>query len=221
MGAALSIRLPDDSQRLVIVGKTGTGKTQCAIWHLARRSWDTMPWIIIDYKRDSLIAKLPAKEISLARAPSAPGLYVVRPMPTQDDAALEAFLWQVWHNENTGLFVDEGFMIPQHSDAFQAILTQGRSKHIPTITLSQRPVWLSRFVFSEADFFQCFWLNDRDDRKSLERFLPFTIERLPNFHSSYYDVSLDKATEWKPVPRANAIVEMFRARSDAPRLRTI
>jgi len=215
----VSINLPDDTKRHVIVGSTGSGKTQCGIWHLSLRDYLNMPWVIFDFKGDDLIAEIGAKEISVNSAPpKKPGLYVVRPLPETDDASVEAFLMKCWAQEDIGLYIDEGYMIPNDSKAFKAILTQGRSKHIPVIVLSQRPVWLSRFVFSEADFYQVFRLNDKRDRQTVKSFLPFDVEeRLPDYHSYWYDVGNDFSQVWKPVPSKGTIIKSFRDNLRTPR----
>jgi hypothetical protein len=203
------MRLPNDSQRIAIVGKTGSGKTRAGCWHLSNRSFRSMPWVIFDFKRDDLIARIPCQEIPVGtKIPTKPGVYVVRPMPDQEEE-VEAMLWAIWAKGNTGLYFDEGYMIGD-SGALRAILTQGRSLKIPVIILSQRPVWLSRFVFSEADFFQIFWLNDQRDRKTLLSFLPPKVDgRLPDFHSWYYDVGKDKLDVLMPVPSDDVILSAF------------
>lgn len=206
------MRLPDDSQRLAIVGRTGSGKTRAGMWHLSKRNFRAMPWIIIDYKRDDLIARSPAKEIDFkGKVPKEPGLYVIRPNPTEDDDDnVEAFLMRCWAKGNVGIFVDEGFMIPSNSKAMRMILTQGRSLRIPTIILSQRPVWMSRFVFSEADFFQLFHLNHLGDRKTVGEFMPAESKIiLPVYHSWYYDVGKNEMTPLKPVPNDDGILNNF------------
>lgn len=194
------MNFPKPSQRIAIIGKTGSGKTVAGAFMLSCANWREMPWIIIDYKRDKLLNQIPAVEIGLNdKLPTQPGVYIVHPMPDDDDA-VEQFLWRIWAQENIGILFDEGYMISK-SGAFQAIQTQGRSKRVPTIVLSQRPVWLSRFVFSEADFFMVFWLNDERDRKTLLSFLPKEADkRLPDYHSHYYDVGADKLHILKPVP---------------------
>lgn len=203
------VKLPDDTHRIAIVGRTGSGKTQCAVWHLAQRSFDKMPWIIFDFKYDALLGELNAEELSInSNPPKKPGLYIVHPLPDQE-AEVEAFLWKIWERENIGIYIDEGYMIG-NSPAFRAILTQGRSKHLPVIVLSQRPVWMSRFVFSEADFHQLYWLNDVRDRKTVSAFIPAVLDkRLDKYHSLYYDVGEDALVIMKPVPKREELIQIF------------
>lgn len=213
------MRLPNDSQRYLGLGKTGSGKSQAGLWQLSERSYTEIPWTIVDFKQDKLIAQIPyTTELQLNEFPEGPGLYVIRPLP-DDSEALDEYLMKVWHSENHGLFIDEGYMIGNgkgDSRAFRAVLTQGRSKRIPMITLSQRPAWLSRFAFSEADFFQVFWLNDVEDRKRVADFLPLSKEqrerRLPLYHSTYYDVSDDELLLLKPVPDFGTVLATFERR---------
>lgn len=202
------MHLPTPQDRIAIVGKTGSGKTVAGLWHLSQQNFDEMPWVIFDWKRDGAIARLNIPELSLAgKAPTKPGIYVVRPMPNDDDL-VEDFIWKLWRQGHTGLYVDEGYMMPKGSAAFQAVLTQGRSKYVPVIVLSQRPVWMSRFVFSEADFHQIFWMNDARDRKTVSSFIPdIPDERLPDFHSYYYDVGDDELIVLKPVPTEEIIIQ--------------
>lgn len=206
--------LPNDDDRTVIVGSTGSGKTFFGIWLLSTRNWYERPTYIFDFKGDKLIASLPAKVISVrANPPRDPGLYILRPLPEADDAAVEVFLQKLWQMEDAILYIDEGYMIGRSNKWYNALLTQGRSKYIEIITLSQRPLWLSRFVFSEATYFAMFNLTDKDDRKTVGRFVPpelYTADtRLPRFHCVWYDVASGDGLELRPVPGRAQILAAF------------
>jgi hypothetical protein len=218
-------RWPSTSQRTAVIGRTGSGKTRFGWWMLSRSAFDTIPIILIDYKREGLFQSVDRiREIGLNDVPKQPGLYVIRPM-VGDDEAVEKWMWKVWQRENVGLYIDEGYMLPQNPrGAFTAILTQGRSKHIPVFCLSQRPSWLSRFVFSEADFFAVFQLSDADDQKTAQRYIKrdrvdLQVE-LQDYHSYWYDVARREAFHLAPVPDENLISEHIRRRL-APKKREI
>ena len=209
------MRLPSDEDRISIIGQTGTGKTVAAAWHLSKRDFESMPWIIFDFKGDKLISKINAREIDLDTIPTKPGLYVVHPRPDQG-ADVESFLWKIWERGGIGLWIDEGYMMAK-SKSFNAILTQGRSKRIPCIILSQRPVWMSVFVFTESQFFQVFHLNDKNDRIRVKEFTSANIDkRLPKYHSYYYDVEDDNFEALQPVPKVEVILERINSRLTPP-----
>jgi hypothetical protein len=218
---AKGLILPNDSQRITIIGKTGSGKTQGAAWLLAGRSYATRPWIVFDFKYDPLLAGLPGiKEIGVGErhVPKRPGLYVTHPTPA-DSEAVEDMLWRIWERERIGIYVDEGYMIPARSPAFQAILTQGRSKSVPVIMLTQRPAWVTRFAFSEADFIQLFQLTDTRDAKIVKQFMPLPIEaKLPApYYSWWWDNARDFKAVLQPVPQKDTILDMFHRRLFQPR----
>lgn len=194
----MSVRLPTKHDHIIVIGKNGSGKTVAGLWHL-QMSDRSIPWVIIDYKKDANIALLNPEPFD-ARANLEPGkLYRYQPMP--NDPNVDPILWTLWERENVGVFVDESYMLPATGEAMNAILTQGRSKCVPVIALTQRPVFVPRFFFSEANFFQTFWLNDQRDRKIVTSFQPETVnERLPPFHSYYYDVNRDALNIMLPVP---------------------
>lgn len=206
---------PGDRHRITIIGKTGSGKTQGAAWLLAHRSYDVMPWIVLNWKHDELLNDIPGtKEMTVtAKVPKRPGLYMTHPTPADADA-VDDLLWRAWERENVGIYVDEGYMISPRSAAFQAVLTQGRSKRLPVILCTQRPAWVTRFAFSEADFIQLYQLTDTRDTKIVKQFMPLPIEtRLP---APYYSWWWDNARNYKavlqPVPDRNTILDAFHSR---------
>lgn len=202
------MRLANDTQRHAIYGQAGSGKTVAGLWALERRSFDKRPWFILDYKGDPTIKRIPRLErVDPLHAPTKhPGLYVMRPFPGDN---IDAWLWQVWDRGKTGLFVDEGYMLGRFNKPFNAILTQGRSKRIPVIALSQRPSWLSPFLMSEADFHQVMHVQNPDDFKKLQQWIPGVQPTRRNFHSQYYDVATGELEYLKPVPDEEEILDRF------------
>lgn len=202
--------LPTVNQRVSIMGRTGSGKTVAGVWLLSEAPFDRQPYIIFDYKRDRLLQSIERiEEIDLRETPRKPGLYKVSPRPEIDDDAVNDFLWRQLDAEDRGLFFDEAYMIPSKG-AFNAILTQGRSKNIPVIALTQRPAFISRFVFTESDHFGVFHLNDKDDWKKVERFVPADLsKRKPEFHFHWYDVGKHSLFMMRPVPDTDMLLERF------------
>ena len=209
------------TERTVIVGRTGSGKTQQGAWLLSKAPFDRMPWIIVDYKRDEILngSRL-IREIGYNDLPKHPGLYILHPEPSHDEQ-VDGYLSRVYRRGNTGLFLDESYMVPDKK-GLSAVLTQGRSLRIPVIALTQRPAWLSRFVFSEADHFSVFHLNDSEDRKKVGRFLPggAADHPPPEFNSIWYSVKRNKLFHLQPVPDAATILTDIETRL-APRRRAI
>jgi len=217
----MPFRLPDDTQRLTVIGKTGSGKTQFASWIFSERSYDRKPWYVYDFKMDDILNQIPAVnhvgiEEKLAKHP---GIYMVHPTPA-DEEAVEKHMWKMWERENIGLYIDEGYMIPDRSPSFQAILTQGRSKRIPVIMLTQRPAWVTRFAFSEADYISLFSLTDVRDQKIVRQFMPLPIEqRLEPYHSWWWDNAKNYKAVLQPVPDKVSILNRFHERLVKPRRR--
>lgn len=206
--------LPKPSQHIAIIGRNGSGKSHAALWHLSKRNFDVMPYVIFDFKGDELVNSIArARHIDLGEMPKRPGIYVVHPTPYDtENGAVDAFLWRMYARENIGGWIDESYML-QRSKPFETLLVQGRSKHIPLTILTQRPVWVSRYIFSEASFFQVFTLIDRRDKQTVEAIIPVDLDsRLADYHSWYYDVQRDELFVMEPVPAAGEILTRIDAR---------
>lgn len=211
-------RLPGGDDRTTVIGATGSGKTTCGVWLFAQQRFDVRPWIIIDFKREQIFDTIGFPPIqplhwSLPRK-TAKGIYLIQPVPG-DDEKVEAFLWQIWQRGNIGLFVDEASLMPSGSDAFRAVLQQGRSKRIPVIACTQRPVSVARPLFSEASFFCVYRMNDKRDYKTIEGFVPANLDRpLPRHWWRWYDVAEDVLLKMKPVPPPHTVADI--ARNNVP-----
>lgn len=208
-----SFRLPGLTHRTTVIGRTGSGKTVLGAWLLSEQAFDKQPFIIIDYKLDDLLNSVDRiQEIGLNEIPKHAGLYIVHPEPVNDDDAIEDWMRRVWARGRTGLYIDEAYMLPDKG-ALQSIYTQGRSKRIPVITLTQRPKWLSRFAFSEADFFALFHLQDADDRLAARRITSLDSEdMMEKYWSRWRDVSEGAAYILKPAPSPEIVQQRIHDR---------
>lgn len=213
--------LPNDTERLAIFGKTGSGKTQAACWHLSNAAFDRMPWIVLAFKPDpeGIIENMPgAHEIGLGdRLPKHPGIYWTQPMvfDKDDKEKLDDFFRRVWTQRKIGLYIDEGY-VASGCRWFRACLTQGRSLRIPMIILSQQTVWMDTFVWSEADYYQAFQLNRKPNIDTADAMIPGYREArksgLPAYHSVWHDVPRDRTFVLSPVPDRDTILQSFRDR---------
>lgn len=213
-------RWPHTDEHCAVLGCTGSGKTTLASYILSKSPFDRMPFIAVDMKGDDLLAQIEhMPELGLnEKIPSEPGLYVVRPLPSEDEA-IENWLGKVWAKGNTGLYIDEAYLLPDKKWV-RNILAQGRSLRIPTIFASQRPVDIPRSIFTEASHVAVFRLNDERDKKTVREFTPKGMLdiRLPDYHCAWYSPkwqSADDLTPWfvlSPVPTADKIVESINER---------
>lgn len=227
------MKAPDSTTRTLIVGETGSGKTRFAVSEvLSRANFDKMPWLIIDYKQeDPLINKIVddfrVPEIDLSKKPpSKPGLYVCYPRPQIDDELMDKFLWQVVEKGRFGLYMDEGFTVPQtRKSAFSTIFTQGRAKHIPVIVLYQRPRLMNLFAPTQASFISIFPVGTEADQEAIMEYIrPCVLPGgriltaknmeviLPDYYSLWYDKSARKTSVLRPAPSEQEVLERFAAR---------
>jgi hypothetical protein len=196
-------RFAGGDARTTVIGATGSGKSTCGLWMLANQRLDARPWIAIDHKREvifDLVGFPPIQPLGLGDdLPRRPGLYLCSPRPDEDEAT-EAFLWRIWEHENIGLYIDEAALMPDAS-AFPAILQQGRSKRLPVIACTQRPVSVARGLFSEANFFALYRMVDKRDYRTVEGFVPGDLDRpLPARHWYWYDRDAHTMLHMGPVP---------------------
>jgi hypothetical protein len=210
--------LARDDEHHAVFGQNGSGKTVFGLYMLSKRSYDRMPWYLIDFKRDEIIRDIPRlEETDIHGTPTKhKGLYVVRPMPTDvDDGTLTKWLYRLWENGKTGLFIDEGYGFrTQWNPALRAVLTQGRSKKIPVIALSQRPSWVSPFILSESTHMSVFYLQMPQDVARVREFLPDARPKSLPPHEQYY--AYLKGREFHHVaacPDENEVLDMFDRRT--------
>lgn len=225
--------MPGDTHRTIVLGRTGTGKSQFAINLLAQANFHAIPWVVIDFKGEDIlkeIVKQNPQGIHLIKPsnkpPTKPGLYYMKANPIDDDELIELFVRRMHKQGYIGLFVDEGYMMPKFGNTagFTLLQTQGRSLHIPMICLYQRPVWMSRFAVAQSDFRAIFKQDDTRDEKVIKEFCkpailpdgrklgPTELEVLPDYHCLWYDVSRGQTSILRPAPDKDTILLKFRKR---------
>lgn len=210
----MAVKFPSDDQRVAVVGRTGSGKTTAGMWHLSGKDFFVQPWLIVNTKGDPLINEIAqikgVQTIGIGDTPGDKGLFIVNPRP-DEGMELNLLFHRVWEKQNCGVYIDEGYMV-KPPDGMNALLTQGRSRKIPMIVLSQRPAWISKFVFTESDFIQIFALQYRGDRKTVAEFVPIDVNyTLPKYHSLWYNVGDNELVKFAPVPAKDQILNSFRA----------
>lgn len=212
------VRLPGPSDRTAIIGHTGSGKSQAAMWHLSNANFDVKPYIIIDPKEDDKINSIVGAEyinFDKSQIPRYPGIYIL-PTTRYDLETLDEYFAELLERRNFGVYIDEasecGF-----GPGFETFLTRGRSRNCSAIVLCQRPVNVSRYSFSEAQFVQCFPLTDDRDYKTLRGFAKvpnMEANPLPEFYSYYYDVRWKRCYRMQPVPKIDVILDRIESRME-------
>lgn len=214
------LTLPNLRQHLTIIGRNGSGKTRFGAWALSKAPFNRQPFIIIDYKGEDLFRRIEkAENIKLDdKLPRIPGIYIARPRADQD-ADVNRFLMRIYDKGKTGIFVDEGLMLPKEPAYFgmKNLLSQGRSKHIPLIICTQKPSYISTSTFSEASYLCVFHLIDARDKRRVGEFTPddpvWNLDRrLPDYYSRWYDVNRDRSLVLRPVPDDEVILDEFDAK---------
>lgn len=219
---------PESDEHVAVVGRNGTGKSQLGFFITDLRHHLKSTTIILDYKREKLFKMLKNARYIFPRdkLPKEPGVYIAQARFKTDDDEVEDMLTRILDRERINIVVDEGYMLPNNgqSPAYMGILTQGRSKRIPAITLSQRPVKVHSFAFSEASHIAVFDLNRKRDRQTIEEnteddfvdWLPdeFAETGLPRFHSRWFTVKNQTRKTFivRPVPPAEEIAASLDAK---------
>lgn len=208
-------------ERGLLVGKTGSGKSENAIFHLHHAP--VFPVIMFDTKiEDNLfkakqgddnlevvnsfeefykLSKLPKKEM--------PEYILVRPETHEllDIDLLDKYLQLVYHAFGSCyIYLDETYNWHNNGKCgagLLGLLTRGRSKGKTLLMASQRPSWISRFCFTESEKFYLHQLLDLRDRKTLDSVVPdfSTLPKPPEYHFYHFEVKKhDVPVLYSPVP---------------------
>lgn len=214
--------LLEKGNRGLLVGKTGSGKTQNAIFQL--RHAPVGPVFILDTKIEDHFFGVPSegetmdlahsvddlKAIKKQQPKNWPDYVLVRPSAEEVRAVepLDEYTHFLYNNFGPiFIYFDELYNWHDNGRAGSGlinILTRGRSRGKTTLMATQRPAWVSRFCLTESDKFYIHKLNDARDYSSLSAVVP-GIEKIaapPKYHFHHYDTGadMDAPRLYKPVP---------------------
>lgn len=195
--------------RIAVFGRSGSGKTYFTRYAILRSS--NMRWIVLDTKHDPEFDDWSPEDglvtmDKLARLWRERAIVVVRPRPHQCvPVILDAYLGDLHEGfERIGVSIDETYQVAFGSRAgpgLTGLITRGRVRKQSVILGSQRPSWVPRFVFTEANGYVIMNLTLLVDRKATYEMTgkDRVLSRVEPRHWLYYDIGDDKLTAYKPV----------------------
>lgn len=186
--------LPERTDRAVLVGQTGTGKTTLARYLLEYRKF------VIIYDAKGLIKWQGYKRLTTLRA-----IYKCRepriiyaPVASElrDETYHEAFFRFIYERKNTLCYVDETYAVTRGEiipPSYHACLTRGRERNISVISSTQRPMYIPNVVLSESEHFYVLFLKMPQDRKKIYEATGLEPEKIALLQKRYfYYTNFDK-----------------------------
>jgi energy-coupling factor transporter ATP-binding protein EcfA2 len=165
-------------KRATIAGRTGSGKSTLGKW-LLQRSPGT--WIILNPKHTAAYNTLPnsvvLKGMDVNKLDKLLREYkFINVWPNEfecNEDAMDDFIAYLTRTySNIGICIDELYSLHSNGRAgpgLLGLLTRGRELKQSYIGMTQRPAFISKFCFSEADYVAGMTLLSDDDRKMMTK----------------------------------------------------
>lgn len=178
----MRIVAPSYTDRVTIVGKTGSGKTT-----LARRLLEPRPYVVVCDTKGTL--QWPGytrfdrlDDCIYAKTDVAPRIiYAPRHEELIDPSVTNRFFQWLYLRGNTTVYIDEVYGVCTRGEIptfYHAILTRGRELNISTFSSTQRPKQIPAVVLSESEHYYVFQLMLPQDRQRIREMIPVTDEQL-------------------------------------------
>lgn len=203
-------------QRLTVCGKTGTGKST-----FARRYLDTdrtHHWVIFNPKGTRAYDRLEGATVMEAKLSPERVIAAIRKYRVVNLKFPSGWSWQyqdamlahlIEAFTNIGFLIDELYYMHATNGhagpGLTGLLSRGRELRQTFIGCCQRPYFVSKSVFTEADYVAEFALQTDDDRKMIYRQIGDrrALQKMRGHDFIFFDLAADKSVEYR-VGRSNA-----------------
>ncbi len=168
--------LPGPTDRVVLVGATGTGKSVAGQWLLGGY-YGQRQILVMDTKADPIWSGLDAVKVKHAMALSRyrdaarwPVIVYTPATSELNEETLDAVCEWVYKRGDTVLMIDEATQVTSGTKPGPGVLdavTRGRVRHVSVVSGTQRPVNVPPILLTEAEWFYCLTLRRRQDRETV------------------------------------------------------
>ena len=198
-------------KRTLAAGKTGSGKSTLACWLIFHSPG---AWVILNPKHTAAYKDLPDSAIvtrlnlnDVEKAFKRNRFVIVNPQSRETNPqSLDDFVMDLHEQwRDVGLVCDELYSMHKNGVAGQGLigwLTRGRELKQSFLGLTQRPAFLSKFLFSESDYIAGMEMQLKDDRKRMVEMTDKAAfaAKIPKRHWLWLDVANDTLTHYGAVP---------------------
>ena len=199
--------LPRKTERMLIVGTTGCGKTTLAKHLLEASRYPRI--LVIDPKcmyggpKGQEGYKLIRRPSDLKRMRSSDTHIQFRPDEKHSSIwDYDECYWWAYRSRGVMVYTDETFSVMNRSfspPGLQACITQGRELGVGMIFATQRPKGIDLRILTESEVMAMFELRHRDDKRRMAEFMGEEVMNpLPRYAFWYYRMGEQKMEA--PVP---------------------